>query len=288
MRMPDPYKLRAASPEDQRAISTLINFEYYVHRHLDWRSPLDWLGRRPFWLLERNRRLMAALACPPDPPEVAWVRFFACSSSIDLNEAWKILFQENIAELAAQYAGPLAGLALHDWFARLLLAGGFHRHQDIVVLSCSQANGLPPQPPHNSVSLRALRPADLPAVQAIDELAFERLWRISLDTLTRSYNQSAYATVAEMGGEIIGYQISTAAPSSAHLARLAVLPGMQSQGVGGRLVRDLQDYFARRRVRLITVNTQSDNHASLALYQKLGFELTGERFPVFLRLNGAS
>jgi ribosomal protein S18 acetylase RimI-like enzyme len=31
----------------------------------------------------------------------------------------------------------------------------------------------------------------------------------------------------------------------------------------------------------LTVNTQSDNSASLALYRKIGFRETGERYPVY-------
>jgi len=31
----------------------------------------------------------------------------------------------------------------------------------------------------------------------------------------------------------------------------------------------------------LTVNTQSDNLASLALYEKMGFTVTGEKFPVY-------
>ncbi len=279
--MPEPLTLREATEGDQRAISTLITFEYYVHRHLDWRSPLDWLGRQPFWLLERNHRLLAALACPPDPPEVAWVRFFACSTAIDLREAWRILFLKGHESLPAQYAYPIAGLALQDWFAELLIEQGFRHRQGIVVLQWN-AKKLSQPDTSSQVTLRPFKPTDLQAVQVLDELAFDRLWRISLDTLTRSYNQSAYATVAEIDGKIIGYQISTQSSYSAHLARLAVDPKVQRQGIGVQLVRDLQDYFMRRRTRLVTVNTQSDNHSSLALYQKLGFTLTGEEFPVFV------
>ncbi len=279
--MPESLTLRIATEGDQRAISTLITFEYYVHRHLDWRSPTDWLGRQPFWLLERNQRLLAALACPPDPPEVAWVRFFAASTAIDLREAWQMLFEKGHESLPPEYAYPIAGLALQDWFAQLLIETGFRHRQHIVVL---QWNDRSPQKQvaNSHVSLRTLKPADLPAVQVVDELAFERLWQISLDTLTRSYKQSAYSMVAEIDGKIVGYQISTQSSYSAHLARLAVDPSLQQQGIGALLVRDLQAHFSQRRSRLVTVNTQSDNHASLALYEKLGFERTGERFPVFV------
>jgi len=37
----------------------------------------------------------------------------------------------------------------------------------------------------------------------------------------------------------------------------------------------------RRGADLITVNTQNNNHSSLALYQKMGFFRTGEEYPVF-------
>ncbi len=279
--MPEPLTLRKANEGDQRAISTLITFEYYVHRHLDWRTPTDWLGSQPFWLLERSQRLLAALACPPDPPEIAWVRFFASSTAVDLREAWQMLFEQAHESLPAEYAYPMAGLALQDWFAQLLIETGFRHRQNIVVLQWNERKP-PKQDSSTAVKLRPLLPADLPAVQVVDELAFERLWQMSVDTLTRSYNQAAYATVAEIGGKIVGYQISTQSSYSAHLARLAVDPTLQQRGIGAQLVRDLQAHFSRNRSRLITVNTQSDNHASLALYKKLGFDLSGEQFPVFV------
>ena len=35
-------QIRPASPSDQQKIADLIFFESHVHRHLDWRTPLDW------------------------------------------------------------------------------------------------------------------------------------------------------------------------------------------------------------------------------------------------------
>jgi ribosomal protein S18 acetylase RimI-like enzyme len=40
-------------------------------------------------------------------------------------------------------------------------------------------------------------------------------------------------------------------------------------------------YFKRKGIDQISVNTQDNNTSSLALYKRLGFELTGETFPVF-------
>jgi ribosomal protein S18 acetylase RimI-like enzyme len=66
-----------------------------------------------------------------------------------------------------------------------------------------------------------------------------------------------------------------------HLARLAVLPDFQGMGIGSALVQDLLWYFRRRGAQRVTVNTQKDNLASLAVYRKAGFFLTGEEYPVF-------
>jgi ribosomal protein S18 acetylase RimI-like enzyme len=86
-----------------------------------------------------------------------------------------------------------------------------------------------------------------------------------------------YLTVAELDGQIVGYQLTTASAGGGHLGRLAVLPNCQGRGLGTAL----EGQGAQQ----VTVNTQDTNMASLSLYQRLGFKLTGEAFPVYqLRL----
>ncbi len=68
--------IRPATTEDQNALSGLLNFHGAIHRHLDWKPTMDWLGKQPFWLMESDHHLLGALAIPPDPPHVAWVRLF--------------------------------------------------------------------------------------------------------------------------------------------------------------------------------------------------------------------
>ncbi len=132
-----------------------------------------------------------------------------------------------------------------------------------------------------SVSLRPMSINDLEEVQKLDEIAFDPLWRISLSALRNAFQQSAYATVAQSGGKIIGYQLSTSTPYSAHLARLAVHPQQQRQNIGHALVQDFLQFTRANDLWRVTVNTQSDNDASLALYAPVGFGTTNENFPVF-------
>jgi ribosomal protein S18 acetylase RimI-like enzyme len=96
-----------------------------------------------------------------------------------------------------------------------------------------------------------------------------------------AFRQSAIATVAEINGSIAGYQISTSTQAGGHLARLAVHPEYQGRGIGYGLVLDMLSQFRRRGAHAVTANTQHDNLVSLSLYQKAGFERTGEEYPLF-------
>ena len=57
------FLLRPAVPSDHRQLTNLMHFSPYVHRHLDWRYPLDWIGASPFFVLENDGQISAALAC---------------------------------------------------------------------------------------------------------------------------------------------------------------------------------------------------------------------------------
>lgn len=275
------FQIRPAVFPDQRRLSGMLNSAPRIHRHLDWRKPLDWLGVPPFFVLEKEGRLLSALACPPDPPGVAWVRLFLVSGEIPAEEAWFPLWEAARAELAGQGGFLAAAIALNQWFARLMEASRFELRQYIVMLEREaqpQADYFLPA----GTSLRLMMPYDLPGVAEVDAAAFELLWQNSLPALERAYPQAVVATVAEQDGRLVGYQISTSHPLGVHLARLAVRPEMQGQGLGFALIADLSQRLAHRRVYRLTVNTQSDNAASLKLYQQVGFRLTDERYPVYL------
>lgn len=270
---------RPATLNDRMQIANLMYFEPHVHRHLDWRAPLDWLGAPEYWVLERFGSVSAALACPPDPEDVAWLRLFAHSSSIALVDAWSALWETARTALQGRNL-TAAAITVSDWFGSLLTGSGFTGSQQIVVLEHNsflfQERSLSPD-----IQIRSMSEADLPAVAAVDAAGFDRLWKNSLDTLRFGFSQMGFASVAQIDGEIVGYQISTRNSFGVHLARLAVLPQQQRKGIGYFLVQDLLRQARSTGLQRLTVNTQNDNRASLALYQRLGFVLTGERYTVY-------
>ncbi len=279
--MPPNLVVREAKPADFLGLTTLLETAQNLHRHLDWRLPLEWLGRPPFWVIEQNRRLLAALACPTDPPGIAWIRLFAVDSILETASTWDSLFSRAVDYFHDQPEASFAGIALYPWFGDLLRSRGFYSQQEIVILEWD--NVLPQANPRAApVRIHAMELQDLPDVTDVDNRAFAPLWQNSFESLRLAYKQSAYATVAELNGKTVGYQVSTVTGYNAHLARLAVYPEQQGKSIGYWLVYDLLKHFSDHNIYRITVNTQDNNQASLALYQKLGFWLTGERYQVLI------
>lgn len=273
-------QVRPAGLQDRQVISSLIFYENHAHRHLDWRPPLDWLGTPFFWLMVENGRALAALACPPDPPGVAWVRLFALSRQLSAEEAWSVLWGMARDEITKNGGAQVGVIAIQGWLRNLLVQSGFEQRQNIVMLEW-RSRPLSPLALSTGVHLRPMTADDLPAVVQVDADAFDAFWHNSLDALSRAFSQAVSATVIEKNGYLAGYQISTGNSTGAHLARLAVRKDAQGCGLGAALVKDLIIQMRQRGALRVTVNTQNDNRASLALYQKLGFVRTGEEYPVF-------
>jgi [ribosomal protein S18]-alanine N-acetyltransferase len=275
-----PIIIRPAAEKDRQQLASLIHFETFVHRHLDWRAPLDWVGFSPCLVAEKNGSLVATLISPPDPPDIAWIRLFAVATNFDTKEAWGRLWPEAKARITADRGITVAAIPLQYWFREILEMSGFQQINTVIMLLWERASGIPERS-EPQVVLRPMNYDDLPVVGQLDAAAFGPLWRNSLDSLELAFQQAAIATVVEDRGKLVGYQISTASPMGGHLARLAVLPAYQGKGIGYSLVQDTLDQFNRRGAVRVTVNTQQDNLASLALYKKAGFQETKEKYPVF-------
>jgi [ribosomal protein S18]-alanine N-acetyltransferase len=272
--------LRRAVHNDQNHIANLIYFEPHVHRHLDWRSPLDWLGAPEYWVLEQGNTISAVLACPPDPPGVAWIRLFGHDQNITGEQAWQTLWQYAREQGVGQEGSLAVAITMQRWFGEILENNGFSLSQKIVVLDYIPAQ--PPRPSKNVfIPIRPMTEKDLPKVAALDAASFLPIWQNSLCSLEMAYTQAGLATVMEDDGQLVGYQISTISPFGIHLARLAVRPSHQGRGLGMALVQDLIRHAYQQMLGRITVNTQDDNTPSLSLYNKLGFKLTGEQYPVY-------
>jgi ribosomal protein S18 acetylase RimI-like enzyme len=269
------YQIRPALAQDQQEIANMMFFERHVHRHLDWQHPTEWLGSPFYWVLERNARIMAVLACPQDRKDTTWLRLFTHLDSIPTEEAWQILWENAKKEI------KVAAISLKIWMQELLQKSGFVNDEQIVMLSWTEKTPLPRKSPEGII-IREMKKDDLAKVLIVDTDAFTSLWQNPLSALEQAYARAITATVAETNaGRIIGYQITTTSPFGAHLARLAVHSEGQRRGIASALISDLTEKLLAKEIAQLSVNTQSTNKRSLAFYKKNGFKHTEEEYPLY-------
>jgi len=275
--------IRSARLTDYEALDEFLKKNLIIHRHLDWRQPLDWIGHSPFLLMEKDGVIQAALICPSDIEDTFWIRLFAVTFTTPVEATFLALFNRALEEIKSiNGESIIASIAYQLWMKKLLENNGWNICQEVVQLRWNRKlPGLLKNSFPSGFFIRNMATPDISVVTKIDQTCFEKLWQHSEDAIERAYEQAAYSTVAEMHGKLIGYQISTSLKNHAHIARLAVLPEFQRQHIGQHLIQDVLEHFKRPWTREITVNTQKDNFKSLGLYHKLGFEATNDGFPIF-------
>jgi len=272
--------IREACVSDRQSLANIIHFEVYVHRHLDWRQPLDWINSYPFFIASYENKILAALACPPDPANIAWIRLLAISSDLHINNTWLELWKKVKEYFNGEDQVIIAAIPRQGWFQSLLEGCGF-KLTNHVVMMLWDGKKIPTERYVPGLNMRPMNFDDLQTIEVLDEITFDPIWRISESSLIYAYQQAAIATVAEMDNEIVGYQISTTSHHGGHLARLAVHPKYRRLGIGFNLIHDILVRFDKRGVFNISVNTQMDNEISLMLYEKMGFQKTNEMFPTY-------
>lgn len=280
--------VRSARKEDQDSIEDFLERAAAVHRHLDWRTPLDWLGHKQFLIAEKDQKITSLLICTAEPNEVFWLRVFGSINFSSLKNNWQQLFNSFISQFTNQRPQPvIASIAYFDWMKNLLGDSQWKIHQRVIQLKWNDINlnKLDRYWP-DDLAIRPMESADMEKVNKIDRDCFKFFWQQSNDVIYRAYKQSSYTTVAIQNNKIVGFQISSSHKSIAHLTRLAVSPKFQGQYIGQALVQNMLKHFRRPWIQEITVNTQEDNLISLNLYKKMGFESTGDNFPIYLYKTG--
>lgn len=84
--------VREAELKDQETLGRFLQGKPFIHQHLGWQPPLAWLGKQPYLILEQNKKITAALACPSDEDGITWLRLFAVSSGYSIWRAWTTLW----------------------------------------------------------------------------------------------------------------------------------------------------------------------------------------------------
>jgi [ribosomal protein S18]-alanine N-acetyltransferase len=297
--VPQPdWHLRTAEADDAAAISRLVRLARRAHMHVDWRLPVDWLGSPHFVvaatdddrpanlrsrLFGRAADLFGCLAATPDPPPVAWVRVAALANDQDEEPLLGEMVAAVAASLRETAVTQLAWLVMGGWPGVILPELGFTQSNEIETYVKESLDSPAPLLAHPDLHIRPVKPADMAGLAALEEEAFDPLWRFSSETLFLAQREALCFDVAQWNGRLVGYQFSSRSPEGAHLVRLTIAPAWQGQGVGSALLSAAIQTYRRFGLHHVSLNTQVDNLTSQRLYKKFGFRATGERLPVWVK-----
>ena len=265
------FEIRACSDLSSYDLARFLNANNLSFSNLDWFSPNERFNEPGCFAIIEDQQIKALLAATPERPAAGWLRFFHAERDGQHEQYFNALLSQAKIVLKEMGAQNLFSLAPYDWLERLLSTEGFKPADNIVTLqrNFSEVNYAST---NQQLIIREMTYRDMAAVEAIDIAAFDPAWQQNLESLKKTYHLSAWHSVALLEGEIVGYQMSTSAFDSAHLARLAVNPRWQRRGVGRKLVEDMFETFLAIGIRSFSVNTQASNLQSLSLYHSLGFE----------------
>jgi ribosomal protein S18 acetylase RimI-like enzyme len=284
--------VRPATRDDAAAVQRLLRMGGYVHVHVDWRAPGEWLDHPGFVVYDqsqgatagqrRRRRdtagIEGCLAVAAEPLPAAWVRAAVVASTSAYYQA-EAMFARVVADLDPAI-DEIAWFLTDYWPLHWLERLGFAPVVDVVGYQKGDLSVPAFQTPPG-LSLRPLLLEDLPALAAIEAAAFEPRWRHSANDLYLAWQKSICFDVALLDDEPVGFQFSTGGSGYAHLARMTVRPDRQGLGIGAALLAGAIDNYRRQNMSAISLNTQADNHASRRLYERFGFRLTGYSYPVW-------
>jgi len=262
-------------PRHRYAVDELIFRNFQVHTHLDWHEIDDWLAKQqtPVRLAWQDRKLVGLLAASNVLNRTCWIRVAAVQDSAPTQTIMQTLWESLTPELVRQGTERVSMLITRDWVEQQVRALGFHYDEDIITL-----RRIGESLPTSRFSGATLRPAslsDLDEITKIDHDAFIPPWQMARDEIQQALRVAALSVVALRNEQIVGYQISTIYRDGAHLARLAVNPQLQGQGIGGTILNDTLRRFFKRGIYSMTVNTQMSNHRSQHLYRHFGFQRNG-------------
>jgi ribosomal protein S18 acetylase RimI-like enzyme len=271
---------REAAPDDLTTISRL--FCNSAHRFLGFPTGdlSVLLTSAPAMLLVAGGEVLAAAIGGWRSEGTTWLRGLALADGLPTGAVLDRLLPPFHALLRAEslrtlfYAGDEAA---DIWIQPALTARGYVRDTDVVVYEKSGMDV--PSRGNQAVRVRRAQAVDLETILAIDRSCFDPQWNKDEGILGPAIFETPYFVVAELDGVLVGYAFATTHFDGrlVHLVRIAVLPAIQGQQVGVRLLAEVIEFAHARGADLLTLNTQVHNSGAQRLYEWFGFRRTGEQ-----------
>ena len=141
----------------------------------------------------------------------------------------------------------------------------------------------PPSSNSNEVvSLRAMRPADLPVVTRLYAAAFDEPWPEAAIRELLS-GKGSWGLVADLSGEVTAFCLCRTVLDESEILTFAVDPTRRRSGIGRGLLEQLAKTAKETGADKLFLEVGADNPAAQALYFQAGFTEIGRRKDYYLR-----
>ncbi|MDX1521484.1 MAG: GNAT family N-acetyltransferase [Anaerolineae bacterium] len=270
--------VRPVVEKDLRLIQKLLDSAWRVHLRVSWASLQHRILSLPGVVVEDRAGLRGVMVLEPLKLNSAVMVAAALRDTWSVEPYLKTILPYVEQLVQTQLLSSLVFIGYEDWLVEALLKFGFEPREWIVMFERFGSD----KPPTvvETATIRVAHRRDLAAIQTLDALAFEDLWRKPTTYFGEALALAGSFTVAELEGQIVGYEWCEIHQKRAHLTRLAIHPDYQGRGIGAQLLhRAIVDALARN-INLITLNTQETNRRSRALYKRFGFVPVPQRVPV--------
>jgi [ribosomal protein S18]-alanine N-acetyltransferase len=268
-------QVRLLTIDDIPLIERLLRTSEYVYQRFTQEELPLLLERYPAVGIFNGTSLHSFLLSQSINPPSAWVGGFGVSWTE--SRAYPRIFSTLLDSLSphltacgVQYLHYSGNDVHRDWLRGVLLAQGFFPYCQLYAYDKFDY-GIPTRG-NAQVTIRPVDVAkDMPALLTIEALCFDDLWRYDASAFTDIAATHPYFVVAELNGNIVGYQFNALDDSYGYLVRIAVHPSFEHRGIGARLMAEAIRFFQRARVLRIMLNSQENNNHAHRLYEWFGF-----------------
>ncbi len=269
-----PETIRALKGDDFAQVVRLLRTSEYGYQRFTLEELSSILAHYPALGVFNGPSLHSFLLSQTVYPPSSWIAGFCVSwtESKSYQRFLTALLERMTAQLIARRVRYLhySGNDIdQDWLRDVLLGQGFLPYRQLYAYDKYDFDA--PTRGNQEASARPFEIRDIPALLAIDGACFEDLWRYDALSFHEIAATHPYFVVAELNGQVVGYQFNTVDYGSGYLVRIAVHPSVNGRGVGARLMADAIAFFQQAGVERIMLNTQDDNARAHRLYEWFGF-----------------
>ena len=185
----------------------------------------------------------------------------------------------------AEGSRQIIAYGVGDWLYQPLRQSGYTLVERVTFLRLENLHRRAFAPSSvQDLALKMAQPGDLAALATLDATAFDSIWHFDEKGLLTLLLSSVMVT-AWWQRRLAGYvALVLQDDGEAFLARIAVDTRLQGNGIGRALLTHAAQHAQDAGAVRITLNTQTDNDASQALYRGFGFRPTGRTLPVFTKI----